>query len=87
MFFCQVIIGTNVYILNEARKKKFIADYAQWIQSNVKFVDNLKHNKTTNIRHMKRVTNRAVEHFLENLPEIVYVTKKQQEYQVKMIKI
>jgi hypothetical protein len=73
----HVIIKTNnENILNDARKEKFIADYAQMIQSKVKSIDNHQHDTTSNKRHMKRVTDRVVEDLLENLPEVGYVTKK-----------
>jgi hypothetical protein len=58
------------------------------IQSKVKSIDNHQHDTTSNKRHMRRVTDRVVEDLLENLPEVGYVTKKQQQqYQTKLFKI
>ena len=75
----EVIIKSNDNILNEARKTKFMLDYHNWIKSKVNAIDNHLHVRTTNSRHKKRVTDKVVEELLEDMPEVGYVTKKQQQ--------
>ena len=75
----EVIIKSNDNILNEARKTKFMLDYHNWIESKVNAIDNHLHVRTTNSRHKKRVTDKVVEELLEDMPEVGYVTKKQQQ--------
>jgi hypothetical protein len=81
-----VISSHNDHTLNDERKSKFMINYSALIKSKVSLVDTKQHGKTTTNRHLKRVTAKVVEDLLEELPEIGYVTRKQQQlYSSKLI--